>query len=121
MERHDFDVDVIQAAVDIDILDARIREMHVPVEVRQVVFARPFLNLRLTAIGPAIAIGTTSIPLLQELLVLSFQLAVELHAKNARLALLEPRRLSNIRAIDLRVVRTLPSLVRTRVERLAMV
>jgi hypothetical protein len=41
MQGDDLNVHVIQAAIDVHVLDARIREVHVPVVVREVVLVRP--------------------------------------------------------------------------------
>src|SRR3989442_1364369 len=68
MERHDLDVEMVQTALDVDVLDARVGELHVPVGVRQVMLVGPFPNLRLVAVGPAVAIGAATVPLLEELL-----------------------------------------------------
>lgn len=54
VECHDLDIEIVQTAIDIDVLDARIGELHVPVGVRQVVLAGPFPNLGVVAIGPAV-------------------------------------------------------------------
>jgi hypothetical protein len=44
VERHDLDVQVVQTAINIDVLDARIRELHVSVGVRQIMLARPICD-----------------------------------------------------------------------------
>ena len=76
MNRHDLDVQLVPATVRFLVLDTRIRELHVPVEAGQVVLTPPFFDLRLVAIGTAIAVSTATIPLLQKLLVLAPQLVV---------------------------------------------
>ena len=47
------------------------------VEVRQIVFARPVTDLVLVATRSAVAVGATAVGLLQELLVLAFQILFE--------------------------------------------
>ena len=58
------DIHMVQAPVGIDVLDAGIRELHVPIGVGQVVFQCPFSDLGLVAIRPAIAVCTAAIVLL---------------------------------------------------------
>jgi hypothetical protein len=50
------------------------------------VFPRPFLHLSDRAIRSAVAVAMVAIALLQESLVVAFQLAVELHAEDAGFA-----------------------------------
>ena len=45
VKRHDFDVDVIETAVLVEILNTCVREMHMPVEVGQLALARPISDL----------------------------------------------------------------------------
>ncbi len=61
--------------------------MHLVVEVRQIVFVRPFLDLSRLAIGASISIFTVAIPLVQPSLVLPLELVVENDSIDARAAI----------------------------------
>ncbi len=80
----DLDILVIPPAIGVFVLDAQVREMHLVIEVRQVVFVRPFLDLVRLAIGPAICIIVVSISFVQPLLVLALELVVEDDMVDAR-------------------------------------
>ena len=121
VERDDLDIQMVQAAVGIDVLDARIRELHVPIGVGQVVLGCPFSNLGFVAIRPAVTVGAAAIPLLEELLILALELVVQNDALDACAARLEALRFALVRAVDLRVVLDLARLLQVRVERLAVV
>ena len=118
MQSDDLDVDVIETTVTVDVLDACVREMHMPVEVGQVALSRPIRNLRFIAIWPAVAVCTTAIPLLQEPLVLALQLVVQDNAFDPRAALLEALGLAFVRAVDLHVVLDFAGLLKLGVEAL---
>jgi hypothetical protein len=75
VRREQLDVLVALSSVRL-VLDAVIGEMHLAVEVREVVFARPLANLLLIAIRSSVAIRSVAIVLLQELLVLALQCPV---------------------------------------------
>jgi hypothetical protein len=66
--------------------------MDLVIEVREVVFVRPFLDLVRLAIGPAIRIVAVPISLVEPLLVLTLELVVEFDAVNACAALREASR-----------------------------
>ena len=70
--RDHFDVFVTVTSIEL-ILDAEIGEVHRLVEVRQVMFPRPLLDLPRIAIGPPITVWAVPVVLLQELLVLTPQ------------------------------------------------
>src|SRR5438094_587132 len=116
MERHHLEVDVVEAAVTVDVLDARIGEMNVSVEVGQLALARPLFDLGKVSIRPTVAVGATAIALLQELLVLALQLVVQDNAFDPRAALLEALGLTLIGAEDLHVVLDLARLLQFSVE-----
>jgi hypothetical protein len=115
------DLDILPAdvAVGVLILDANVRKVNLLVEERQAALARPLFDLFRRAVGPAVAVAVAAIALLQEALILPFQLAVEFDAKDARLARLEPFCGLHVRAIELRVVGALPRAIGARVEGLA--
>ncbi len=54
------------------------------VVLRKVVLDGPTMNLFRRSIGSTVAVRTTAIPLLKELLILALELAVENHAADAR-------------------------------------
>jgi hypothetical protein len=84
VRRHDLDVERVIASIDV-VLDAHVRELHVPLVVaRQVVLSRPVLDLQWIAIGSPIAVVTIAIALLQELLRLAFQVVLEDDAVDVR-------------------------------------
>ena len=72
------------------VLDAHIRKVHLVVEVRKVVFARPLFDFLLGPIGSPVAVAIASVALLQKTLILAFQFAVEFDAQDASVLLLEP-------------------------------
>src|SRR5204863_194639 len=112
---------VLPSAVWRRVLDAEIREVDVPIEVRQVVLASPFSDLFGAPIRPAVAVGAVTVPLLQESLIVALELVVQNHPLNPCAAVLEPFGFSQIRAKDLRVVLNLARLFQVGVERLAAV
>src|SRR5438067_9062386 len=87
MDSYHLEVDVIPAAVRVLVFDAGIREMHLLVEVRQVVLAGPFLDLMCIAIGVAVVVVAVAIARVQPLLVVALELVVEDDAIDARAAL----------------------------------
>jgi hypothetical protein len=70
VRREELDVLVKFPSVDL-VLDSVVREMHMVVEVRQIVIARPVANLVLIAAGSAVTVGAVAVVVLQELLVLA--------------------------------------------------
>ncbi|OFW26029.1 MAG: hypothetical protein A3H97_11395 [Acidobacteria bacterium RIFCSPLOWO2_02_FULL_65_29] len=88
---------------------------------RQVVLTRPVLDLQRVTVGPAVAVGTATISLLKELLVLALQLVVQDDAIDSRTALLEALGFALVRPVDLRVVLDLTWLLQLRVEPLSPV
>ena len=98
------------------VLDARVGELDVPVLVRQFVFDGPAVDLVRRSIGPAVAVGSTAIALLQELLVIALELVVEDDAADHRALFAEALGLLQVRAVDLRVVGQLARLPKARVE-----
>ncbi|MGH9407828.1 MAG: hypothetical protein ACRD1V_00080, partial [Vicinamibacterales bacterium] len=119
MDRQDLEITMVQATVLVDVLDARIRKMHVAVEVGQIVFIGPVLDLGLVSIGTAVAVGATSIVLLQELLVFALEFVVQKHTLDARAAFLQTLGLTLVCAEDLHVVLHLSRLLQLGVEVLA--
>jgi hypothetical protein len=116
--RHDLDVLVRPAAVGFFNLETRVWEPDVAVLVRQVMFARPGGDLLGRAIGAAVTVAASSVPCLQELLVVAFQLVVEHHAPDVRAACRERGRELPTGAIHLTVVRQFSGPADPGVERL---
>lgn len=56
VQGRDFDIFVVQAAVLIALLDTHIGEMHLPIEVGEIPFARPVFDFRLIASRAAVAV-----------------------------------------------------------------
>jgi hypothetical protein len=82
----------------------------------KVVLDGPAMNLFRCAIGPAIAVRSTAIPLLKELLILALEFAVEDDTADARALAAQTLGRLQVRAIDVGVVRQLTRLAKTRVE-----
>src|SRR5882672_8520370 len=88
----DFDVVVIQSAVPFLILDAQVREVHVVVEVRQVVFERPVADFLVGPVGVPVVVHAVAIPLMQPGLVFTLELMVEDDSFDPRAALVQALR-----------------------------
>jgi hypothetical protein len=121
VDGRDLDILVLPPPIGFLVFDAQVREMDLVIEVRQVVFVRPFLDLVRLAIGPAIRIIAVPISLVEPLLVLTLELVVEGDAIDACPAVREALGFAEVRAIHLRVVFHLARLLQTRVELLTMV
>jgi hypothetical protein len=104
VRRHDLDVECVIASVDV-VLDADVRELDVALVVaRQVVLPGPVLNLQRVAIGSAVAVVTIAIALLQELLILAFQVVLEDDAVDVRAFVTEAFGFLRVGAIEFRVM-----------------
>ena len=104
VRRDDLDVLSAPPAVGLLILDARVRKMHLLIEVRQVVFTRPFANLVWRSIGASVAVIVVFVALVQPALILSLELVIQHDVIHTRAALQEPRLCLFVGAIDLGVV-----------------
>jgi len=60
----DFDVDVVDFAGSVLVFDSSVGKVHLLVEVRQVVLARPRLDFLAATVRPAVALAVASIPLM---------------------------------------------------------
>jgi hypothetical protein len=104
VRRHDLDVERVLTAVDV-VLDAHVGELDVAMVVtRQVVLSCPVLNLQRIAIGSAIAVVTIAVALLQELLILAFQVVLEDDAVDVRAFVTEAFGFLRVGAIEFRVM-----------------
>jgi hypothetical protein len=102
--RDDFDVLSAPPAVRLLILDARAREMHLLIELRQVVFTCPFANLIRRPVGVSVAVIAVLVALVQPTLVLALELVIQHDAIHTRATLQEPCLGLFVGAIDLDVV-----------------
>ncbi len=104
VRRHDLDVDRVIASMDV-VLDADVRELDVTLVVaRKVVISCPVLDLQRIAIGSAVAVVTIAIALLQELLILAFQVVLEDDAVDVRAFVTEAVGFLRVGAIEFRVM-----------------
>ena len=120
VRRDDLDVLALPSTIRLLVLDADVGEVDLVVEVRQVVFVRPFANLIGRAIGMAVVVVVVLVALVEPALVLALQLVVEDDALDVRTALQETRLGLFVRAIDLEVVFEFALAPQARVERLVM-
>ncbi len=88
------------------VLDAVVGEMHLAVEVRQLVFASPVPDLVFAAVRATVAVGVMTVGFLQELLVLPRQVLLDDDAPDVEVAVLisETGFLLAIRRVEIRVV-----------------
>jgi hypothetical protein len=114
----DLDVFVADVAVLILVFDPGVGEVDAAVEEREVVLACPRLNFSRRAVRPAVAVGPSPVPLLQELLVVTLQLVVEDDAPDVSAARMEALLRALVSAVNLRVVSQLARLPQAGVERL---
>lgn len=118
VRRHHLYVSVLLLPITVLELDPYVRETHSVAVAGKVMVLRPRGNLFRRPIGSAGAVGPPSVPLLQEVLVLAFELVVEDDALDVS-ALVTNLRLDVAgRAVDLGVVGQLARLLEARVERL---
>ena len=101
---HDLDVLVVPAAVGLHVLDAQVREMHLVVEIREVLFGGPRLNLLLRPFWVAVVVVVVPVVLVEPALVVALQLVVEDDALDVGPALAEPLLGLLVGAVDLQVV-----------------
>jgi hypothetical protein len=99
----DFDVQVVMASLEL-VLEADVGKVHALIEVRQVVLARPLLDFAGVPIRATVAVRALSIALLQERLVLPFELALHDDIPDVRAAFAELAGGVSIGVVDARVV-----------------
>lgn len=90
--------------VGIPVFDADIWEVHLIVEVRQVVLPRPLLDLVRISIRMAVVVVALAVAGMQPLLVLTLELVIQHDAVNGCATALQRRRFALERTIDLEVV-----------------
>jgi hypothetical protein len=83
-----------------------IREVHLTLEIGQVVLARPVADLFLAAVRPSVAVRSIAVVVLQELLVLAFEVLLEDDASDLEIRMLvsEARFLLAERRVEIRIV-----------------
>ena len=74
---HDLKILMPRTAVSVLVLDSCIREPHVPIVVRQLMFPRPACNLFGLTVRPTVAVLLPSVALVQEALIVALELVVE--------------------------------------------
>jgi hypothetical protein len=116
MDRDDFNILAAATSIQLFVLDAKVREMHLVVEVRQVVFPCPLFDLTLIAIGTSAVVVMIAIVLVEPTLVLTLEFVVEDDSLDACAAFLEARRFTFVGAIDLDVVFQFARFLETGVE-----
>jgi hypothetical protein len=101
VSRDHFEVLVSRAAIAVLVLDARVRETHVTVLVRQVALPSPLSDLMKVSVRPSIAILPALVALVQEPLVVALELVVEDHSIHSAALLAQPLFSIQVRAVDL--------------------
>jgi len=114
----DLDVLVIPPPIRFLVFDPHIREMELVVEVRQVVFVRPFTNLRCCPIGVSVVVVVVLVALVEPALIFALELVVEDDAFDVDVALEEAGLRVLVGPVDLEVVLQFARSRQARVERL---
>jgi len=111
------DLDILVPVASIEfVLDAEIGKVHSVIEVREFVVACPLFDLAGVAIGSSITVRPAAIPLLEPFLVLALEVVVEHDAADVGALVVEPLRFSQVRAIELGIMRQLTRPVHAGVE-----
>jgi hypothetical protein len=105
VRREQLDILVLLAAVDL-VLDAVVREVHLTIEVRQVVLACPIADFVFAAVRSSVAVCSASVVILQEFLVLPLEVLLENDAADLEIRMLvsEARFLLAERRVEIRIV-----------------
>jgi hypothetical protein len=118
--RHDLDVLVTLTSLPIAVFDAQVGEMHLVIEVREVVLVCPFADLVDRPIWVAVVVRAVTIALVQSGLILALELVVEDHPFDLRITRRQPLCGAFVRTIDLEVVFEFPLAFQAMPERLAV-
>jgi hypothetical protein len=118
VRRHHLYVSVLLLPITVLELNSCVRETHSVAVAGKAMVLRPRGNLFRRPIGSAGAVGPPSVPVLQEVLVLAFELVVEDDALDASALVTNLRLEVAVRAVDLGVVGQLARLLEAGVERL---
>jgi hypothetical protein len=116
----DLDIAVIPMAIQL-VLDANVREVHLVIEVREVVFERPAVDFLVRAVRMAVVVIAITIALMQPPLVLTPKLVVEDDPLDIGATLLEALGFAFVGAIDLDVMLQFPLASEPVVEPLAAI
>src|SRR6185436_15182808 len=103
-------------AINLLVLDPQIRKMDLFIEIRQLVFGRPFFNFSNLPMRATIEVFALSVALVQPPLVLALQVVVQEDAVDTCAAFAEAICDSQVGLINLRVVFELTSAFDTRIE-----
>jgi hypothetical protein len=87
VRRSYLDVLATPPAIRLFVLDSGVREVHLVVEVRQVMFLSPLADLIRRSIGVTVVVVVVAVALVKPALVLALELVVEHDAIDARAAL----------------------------------
>jgi len=101
------DVHMVVASVQL-VLDAEVREVDRLVEVREVVFMRPYFDVSVVAIRPPVAVWPPAIRLLEPFLILALELVLENDAADICALFTKALLFTQVRPIELDVVGQLP-------------
>jgi hypothetical protein len=118
MRGDDLQILMAGTAIAVVVLDSSIGETDVAIVVRQLVLTCPLRDLVWLAVRPSVAILFPSIALVQEPLVVPFELVVQDHAIYSPTLVAEPLLSAEVGGVDLRVVRQLAWLPEASMERL---
>ena len=91
----DLDVNVKLAPIEL-VLNPQVGEVNALVEIRQVVIARPLLDLLVVTVRPPVAVGTVPIVLLEEALVVALEFLLEDDAADLRALVSQARLFSEL-------------------------
>ena len=121
MLREHLDVLVTFAAIDL-VLDAKVGEVDAIIEVRQFVVLRPSADLVLVAVRPPVTLGPVAVVVLEEVLVVSFEVLFEDDTADldGSVLLSETRVLFAIRGVQVSIVIEFARAIHARVERLGL-
>jgi hypothetical protein len=121
MDGEDLHVFVIAAPVDLYVVNPQIGEMDVLIEVREVVFERPLLDLPLVPIRVSVVVVAIPIALVEPLLILALELVVQDDALDVGVAFVQALSDAQVSLVYLRVVFELALAFEARIELLARV
>jgi hypothetical protein len=89
------------------VLDAEVGKMHGVIEVRELVVACPVFDLARVAIGSSVAVRPAAVSFLEPFLVLALEFVVQNDAADVGALFAEPLLFSQVRAIELGIMRQL--------------
>ncbi len=118
VDRQDLHVFMPGPALEL-VFDAQVGEVHLVVEIREVMLERPSRDLLSAPIGMPVIVVPIAVPLVEPLLVLALELVVENDPVDAGITLCQTFRLALVRAVDLGVVVELALPFEARIELLA--